>query len=84
MNISLENLPPLVCPLTKLPLEECSTDFLARINERIRQGEIRSVGGEAMKAPLEGALLRSDEKVAYPIVRGIPILIPEAGFPVIL
>ncbi|MFM1849129.1 MAG: hypothetical protein RL417_2603 [Pseudomonadota bacterium] len=79
MNTPLDKLPPLVCPLTKLPLEVCSAEFLKEINQRIARSELITANGERCSIPLEGVLLRADERVAYPIKKGIPVLVPEAG-----
>lgn len=69
-----------VCPLSKIPLKECSRELLTSLNERIRAGEIRALCGTVIAAALEGALIREDGSVAYPIVRGIPVLLPDAAF----
>ena len=42
---------------------------------------MKNRGGEAVKAPLEGALVRSDGQRAYPIRDGIPRLLIDEGIP---
>jgi len=79
MNIQHDALPPLACPMTKLPLAECSAEFLGDINKRLVEGTVRIGSGESLGTPLERALLRSDGKVAYPVVRGIPLLLPDSA-----
>ena len=82
MESSRQVLPPLVCPLTKLPLHRCPADFLSELNQKIARRELTSSAGELIVEPLEAALLRADGKVVYPIQRGIPVVIPEAGMSV--
>lgn len=82
MESSRQVLPPLVCPLTKLPLHPCPADLLSELNQKIARRELISSAGELIVEPLEAALVRADGKVVYPIQRGIPIVIPEAGISV--
>ena len=54
---------------------------LNRLNRKIRDGKLENKGGSLVKEPLEGGLLRSDKKVAYPIREAIPIMLIEEGIP---
>jgi uncharacterized protein YbaR (Trm112 family) len=50
----------------------------AQLIEAIKSGEVRTVAGKEADPALEGALIRADRAVAYPIRDGIPVmLIPE-------
>lgn len=71
----------LVCPETHQALQPCSAEKLAEINAAIEAGSLHTVGGDICDTPLTEALLREDEQVVYPIVKGIPLLLPETGIP---
>jgi len=64
MEISEELLAALRCPETKQKLTLASDGQLARINAGIQDA-----------AKIEGALIREDQRVAYPIDDGFPILL---------
>jgi uncharacterized protein len=68
----------LVCPETHQDVVLATPDEIAQINEAIRQGQVQTVGGALVAQPVEGALIRSDRSVAYPIRDSIPVmLVPE-------
>jgi len=52
---------------------------ITRINEAIRLGGVRTAGGSAVEQPLEGALIRADRAIAYPIRDGIPVMLVAEG-----
>jgi uncharacterized protein YbaR (Trm112 family) len=69
----------LCCPETKQDVELLGDDMVKRINARIAQGGLKNRGGDEVKEPVDGALLRQDRKFFYPIREDIPImLIDEA------
>jgi uncharacterized protein YbaR (Trm112 family) len=66
----------LVCPETKQPLEVASPEILERVNTAVKEGYLRNQGGEAVKEPLNEALVREDGKVLYPVRDDIiPVLL---------
>lgn len=67
----------LVCPETKQPVREPSAEMLARLNAAIRAGSIRNRAGELVREPLDGALLREDGRVVYPVREDIPIMLVD-------
>ncbi len=76
--LDAELLALLVCPETHQDVTLATADEIARLNEAIRQGQVRTAGGKVVDAPVEGALVRIDRAVAYPIRDGIPVmLVPE-------
>lgn len=72
----------LACPETHQPLAEAGPDLLKQVNERIKIGQTKSRNGAQVKDALEGALVRQDGKVLYPIRDGIPVLLIDEGIPV--
>ena len=67
--IAPELLELLRCPETMQPLREAPPELL----ERLRVGQTE---------PLDGALVREDGAVAYPVRNGLPVLLPEAAMAV--
>lgn len=67
----------LICPETKQAVRLMSADELAKLNERIRSGQLRNRGGAEVKIELAEALVREDGRVAYPVDDGIPVMLVD-------
>ena len=67
----------LVCPETKQPVALASAEALARLNERVRAGDLRNRGGQVVAQELQEALVREDGRVVYPVDDGIPVMLVE-------
>jgi len=68
----------LVCPETHQDVTLATPLEIARLNEAIKAGQVQTVGGANVTQPLEGALIRIDRAIAYPIRERIPVmLVPE-------
>ncbi|MCE0498086.1 MAG: hypothetical protein LV481_09095 [Methylacidiphilales bacterium] len=68
----------LVCPETHQDVALAPEGEIARLNEAIRAGQVLTVAGKKVEEPVEGALIRTDRAVAYPVRDGIPVmLVPE-------
>ncbi len=72
----------LACPRTGLSLRECSWDeAVARAGKGFPL-EARQAGTRASIGPTRSVLLRADDRAAFPIVDGIPVLLaPEMLLP---
>ena len=77
MPVNAELLEILVCPETKQPVALASSETLARVNERIRSGELRNRGGDVVSKEITEALVRQDGKVLYPVDDGIPVMLVD-------
>jgi len=77
MPVDSELLEILVCPETRQPVRPAEPALLEGLNARIRAGELRNRGGEAVTAPLEEGLVREDGKILYPVDDGIPVMLVE-------
>lgn len=69
----------LACPEARLPLRLADAALVEALNQQIAQGSLQNKKGEVIKQPLEGALLREDNEIFYPIRDGIPDLLIEEG-----
>jgi uncharacterized protein YbaR (Trm112 family) len=76
-SVSPELLEILVCPETKQPVAPAAADVLARLNEAIRAGRVRTRGGRVLSDPIGEGLLRQDGRVLYPVDDGIPVMLIE-------
>ena len=63
------------CPVTHKSLSLASRDSLGRLNAAIAEGRVRNHDGEPLADPLDEALVTDDDKLLYPVVGGIPVLL---------
>jgi uncharacterized protein YbaR (Trm112 family) len=63
------------CPVTHKGLNVAGDDTLGRINAAIESGAIANRDGAVLSQPLDEALVTDDEKLAYPVSNGIPVLL---------
>jgi uncharacterized protein YbaR (Trm112 family) len=68
----------LVCPESRQPLTILDGATLARLNEDIRSGKIKTKSGKIVSEPIEKALVRADRRAIYPLVNQIALLTPES------
>ena len=69
----------LVCPETRQDVTLATPGEIALLNEAIRQGRVRTAGGNPADQPVEGALIRKDRSIAYPIRDAIPVMLVTEG-----
>ncbi len=77
--LNAELLALLVCPETHQDVTLAKPLEIAAINEAIRKGLVRNVAGNPIDQPVEGALIRADRTIAYPIRDGIPVMLVAEG-----
>lgn len=63
------------CPVTHKGLNRANRELLARVNAAIDSGGLANRDGTVLSQPLEEALVTDDEKLAYPVSNGIPVLL---------
>ena len=69
----------LVCPETHQPVRQADEGLLDRLNQAIGTGGVTNRGGDEVTDPVDGGLVREDDKILYPVREDIPImLIDEA------
>ena len=76
-SVTQELLEILVCPETKQPVAPAPADLLARVNEAVRAGRVRTRGGRAVAEPIAEALVRDDGRMLYVVDDGIPVMLVE-------
>ena len=69
------------CPQTHQPVTEADTAMIADINTRIAAGTLKNGGGKKVTDKLDGALVREDRAVVYPIRNRIPVMLVEEAIP---
>jgi len=69
----------LVCPETHQEVTLATVGEIVLLNEAILQGKVRTAKGAPVDQPVEGALIRSDRSIAYPIRDGIPVMLVAEG-----
>ena len=79
--IDPELLEILACPETKEPVSPAPPELIERLNAAIRAGRVVNRGGEAVKEPVDGGLVRADRRFLYPIRDEIPIMLIEEAIP---
>ena len=63
------------CPVTHKGLSVLKKDKLAKVNEAIAEGKVKTLDGVQLEAPLAEALVTDDGKRLYPVNDGIPVLL---------
>jgi len=79
--INPELLKILCCPETHQSVAEADVQTVADLNARITSGALKNRGGKTVAGPLDGALVRKDRQIAYPIRGRIPMMLVEEAIP---
>lgn len=75
--ISPQLLEILRCPADHSELSLAEGALVSRVNERIAVGTLMNVGGQTLKKPLDGGLVRAAGDRMYPIIGGIPVMLVD-------
>jgi len=67
----------LVCPTDHSPLSLADDQIIARLNRAIAAGGVKNHAGRPVEQPIKSGLLRADKTLLYPILDGIPLLVPD-------
>lgn len=79
--ISKELLELLVCPEDHTPLEVADAALVTRLNEAIAAGALKNRGGQRVEQACDGALIRADRTLAYPVIDDIPVMLVDEAIP---
>jgi uncharacterized protein YbaR (Trm112 family) len=66
-------------PVTKTPVRPLRRDELDALNRAIAAGQVDTVAGRKVAAPLTAGLVTTDRKVVYRIEDDIPVMLAEEG-----
>lgn len=70
----------LVCPETKQKVREATPEEVASFNAKIALSLLKNRAGSTIKEAIDGALVRVDGKLAYPVRDDIPVMLIEEAF----
>jgi uncharacterized protein len=79
--IHSELLKILVCPETQASLSLASSELIAALNDAIARGQLKNQAGQKIEKLMGGGLVRSDQKLLYPIVDEIPMMLVDEAIP---
>jgi len=85
MSIAPELLELLRCPQTGQRLALAAPELLEKLEAQRRAGTLLIEAAQPQwnpAEPLDAVLIREDGRVGYPAQSGIPILLPDHGFPI--
>ena len=79
MTIDRRLLDILCCPVSRQPLVALPSAALARLNAQIEGGALQAADGSVVMVRLDEALCTPDQRRVYPVLDGIPALLPESA-----
>ncbi len=81
MSINKDVLAILCCPETKQPVHVADDAVVKKLNEAVARGGLKNKGKKPVTEPIDGGLVRADNKILYPIRENIPVMLIEEGIP---
>jgi len=67
------------CPQDQSLVSVAESQMIVDLNDAIRQGNVLNLGGQRLRRPIDGGLVRQDGDILYPIREGIPVMLPDEG-----
>jgi uncharacterized protein YbaR (Trm112 family) len=71
----------LVCPETKTNVAEAPAELVKKLNALIEKGALQNRAGHKVADKIEGALVRQDNAIAYPVRDDIPVMLIDEQIP---
>jgi len=65
------------CPHDHSPLALASEELVTQINRSLEAGRVSNLAGETLARQLDGGLVRQGGDLVYPVIDGIPVLLPD-------
>ncbi len=81
MGLDKDLLAILCCPETKQAVTMANDTLIKQLNEAVARGTLLNKGKKLVTEPLDAGLLRTDQRILYPIRQNIPVMLIEEGIP---
>ena len=81
VNIEKDLLAILCCPETKQAVSLADDQLIDKLNGAISKGELKNKAKKPVTEKLDGGLIRTDNKILYPIREDIPVMLIDEGIP---
>ncbi|NUQ64246.1 MAG: hypothetical protein HUU20_17390 [Pirellulales bacterium] len=79
--IEKELLEILVCPKSHEPLSVAEESLITTLNKKAAAKTLKNMAGQTVEASLEGGLVCEKERLLYPIIDGIPVMLVDEAIP---
>ena len=70
------------CPQDHSALMRAQQELVDRINSGISAGAVVNIAGQTIKKPIDAGLVRAAGDLMYPVVEGIPVMLPDEAIDV--
>lgn len=81
MNLDNDLLAILCCPETKQAVVLADDLVIQKVNGAIERGVLKNKAQKPVTEKLDGGLIRSDNKILYPVREDIPVMLIDEGIP---
>ena len=81
MSVDPKLLEILVCPITRVSVRMLGKQKLSVLNRAIAEGGVKHFGGAVVDAPLDEALVTTDNRTVYRVDDGIPVMLEDLAIP---
>jgi len=65
------------CPRDRSVLTVASDSVVEQVNRHIAEQQATNISGQPLKKQLDGGLVRTAGDLLYPVVDGIPVMLPD-------
>ncbi len=80
-NVDKDLLAILCCPETKQAVTLADDQLIQKVNGAIERGTLKNKAQKPVTEKLDGGLIRSDNKILYPVREDITVMLIDEGIP---